>query len=185
MNSFFWRQVWVKNKKFTRTWCNGTKNKQSNTCARRKKWKRFERINVFSRCGKYDGGSIAYFSRRDNFTWGGFGFVRVYAFFTIDHFNDRVRCLFSIAEVDKGNTPVELNPITEAGKGISPKLTGNEMMTRLICLITLIFTWVCERRRRRRLLGIFVATTNINQYCLFTEAFWIIFRSCMQIICFI
>ena len=101
--------------------------------------------------------SIAYFSRRDNSTWGGFGFVCVYAFFTIDHFNDRVRCLFSIAEVDKGNTPVELNPITEAGKGISPKLTGNEMMTRLICLITLILSWVCERR----LLGIFVATNTL------------------------
>lgn len=64
-------------------------------------------------------------------------YICVKKLFTIDQFNDRVRWLFSIAEVDKGNTPAELNPIKEAGKGISPKLTGNEMMalSRLICLI--------------------------------------------------
>jgi hypothetical protein len=48
--------------------------------------------------------------------------------FTITQFNDRVRWITSIAEVDKGNTPAELNPIKEQDKGLSPKLTGNEMM---------------------------------------------------------
>ena len=57
--------------------------------------------------------------------------------FTIDQFNDRVRYLFSIAELDKSNTPAKLNPIKEVGKGISPKLTGKEIMAlaRLICLM--------------------------------------------------
>jgi hypothetical protein len=42
-----------------------------------------------------------------------------------------------MAEVDKDNTPAELNPIKEEGKGLSPKLTGNEMMalSRLMCVI--------------------------------------------------
>ena len=64
-------------------------------------------------------------------------YINIQKRFTIAQFNDRVRQIFSIAEVDKGNTPAELNPIKEQGKGLSPKLTGNEMMalSRLMCVI--------------------------------------------------
>ena len=39
--------------------------------------------------------------------------------------------MFTALEVDKSKTPAQLNPIKEIGKGISPKLTANE----LACLI--------------------------------------------------
>lgn len=40
-------------------------------------------------------------------------------------------------EVDKGNAPAELYAIKELDKGLSPKLTGNEIriLSRLLCII--------------------------------------------------
>ncbi len=64
-------------------------------------------------------------------------YINIQKRFTMEQFNDRILWIFSIAEVDKGNTPAELNPIKELEKGLSPKITGNEMMalSRLICKI--------------------------------------------------
>ncbi len=47
---------------------------------------------------------------------------------TLDELNRRIRNLFSILEVDKGNTPAELNDIKTPGGGLSPKLTANECL---------------------------------------------------------
>lgn len=58
-------------------------------------------------------------------------FINVRKLLTLDELNKRLIWLFTVLEVDKGNTPAQLNPIKEIGKGISPKLTANE----LACLI--------------------------------------------------
>ena len=55
-------------------------------------------------------------------------FIHVRRSITLDELNSRIRNLFSVLEVDKGNTPAELNDIKEAGKGLSPKLTANETL---------------------------------------------------------
>ena len=46
----------------------------------------------------------------------------------MDELNRRIQNLFSILEVDKGNSPAELNDIKSPGGGLSPKLTANECL---------------------------------------------------------
>lgn len=56
-----------------------------------------------------------------------FELINVRNLFTIGEFNKRVRGLFTVLNIDKGNTPAELNPLKKLGGGISPKLTAVEM----------------------------------------------------------
>lgn len=63
----------------------------------------------------YEVGALLYdfIERRNLLTW--------------HQLNDRIRCLFSGLEVDKSNTPCELNAMSNQGSGISPKLSAVEM----------------------------------------------------------
>lgn len=54
-------------------------------------------------------------------------FIVIRKVIDLDTFNEKVRQMYCILEVDKGNTPAELNKICDPGKGLSPKLTANEI----------------------------------------------------------
>ena len=56
-----------------------------------------------------------------------FEYINFRKLLTINELNLRLRWLFSVLDVDKGNTPAELNPFKKLGQGISPKLTALEM----------------------------------------------------------
>ena len=106
--------------------------------------------------------------------------------FKIDQFYDRVRGLFSIAELDKSNTPTKLNPIKEVGKGISPKLTGKEIMAlaRLICLILSEFASKKDENEYWKLLWQLQTLTDIPLSLTLTKSILNYFRNCMQSICY-
>lgn len=57
-----------------------------------------------------------------------FEYINVRKLLSIQELNFRISWLFAISEVDKGNTPAELNAMKEPGGGLSPKLTANEVM---------------------------------------------------------
>ena len=57
-------------------------------------------------------------------------FIHARKLITLEDFNDKLSQLLSTMEVDKPNTPPQLNPITY-GKGLSPKLAACEMMALL------------------------------------------------------
>ena len=55
--------------------------------------------------------------------------ITVQKFMSFEELNRRIRWLFQGLNVDKGNTPAELNQINLPGEGLSPKLTANEMLS--------------------------------------------------------
>jgi hypothetical protein len=57
-------------------------------------------------------------------------FINVWKLMTIEDFNERLCQMLSTMEVDKKNTPPQLNPITYV-KGLSPKFAACEMMAVL------------------------------------------------------
>ena len=54
-------------------------------------------------------------------------YINLKGLFSIDQLNTRIRWLFSVLPMDKGDTPAELNQLKTLGGGISPKLTAVEM----------------------------------------------------------
>jgi hypothetical protein len=64
-------------------------------------------------------------------------FINVRKLMTLDDCNEKVCQMLSTMEVDKSNTPPQLNPITY-GKDLSPKLAACEMMA-LLHIFTYLF----------------------------------------------
>jgi hypothetical protein len=58
-----------------------------------------------------------------------FEFMHVRKKITLETLNARLLNMFSVLEVEKGNTPAQLNDIKSPGLGLSPKLTANECLS--------------------------------------------------------
>ncbi|XP_045034729.1 uncharacterized protein LOC123475762 [Daphnia magna] len=55
-------------------------------------------------------------------------FITIRKVMSLTDLNRKIRWVFACLKVDKGNTPPELNSLKPPGKGLSPKLTANEML---------------------------------------------------------
>jgi hypothetical protein len=51
--------------------------------------------------------------------------------------------MFSVLEVEKGNTPAQLNDLKAPGTGLSPKLTANESLS-LFCHLAYVLSILVE-----------------------------------------
>ena len=72
-----------------------------------------------------------------------FEFIHIRKKITLEMLNARLLNMFSVLEVEKGNTPAQLNDLKAPGTGLSPKLTANESLS-LFCHLAYVLSILVE-----------------------------------------